>query len=370
MIEIKRNILLTPGPATTSESVKLSQVVPDICPREKVFGDLLNKIASDLISFVTKYRDDYTCVFFGGSGTAAVEALLSSVVPEDGKVLIVNNGAYGARMVKMAEIYNINYVEFKSSCYDPIDVSLIDDILSSDVTLTHLFMVHHETTSGLLNAIDGVGAVCVKHNVELAVDAMSSYAAVPIDMDRMNIQYMVASSNKNLQGMAGISFVIAKKGNIESIQSITPRSLYLSLYDQYAFYKKTNQLRFTPPVQAFYALRQAIEELKQEGVAHRYARYLACYERLIKACVLLKLTVLVNESCRSKLISTIAYPASQGFDFDQMYAYLYDRGVTIYPGKVTDKATFRVANIGDISPADMDKMIELLRQYLKGIQHI
>ena len=195
--EIKRNILLNPGPATTSNSVKYAQVVPDICPREEEFGSVMEFISKELTGLVGD-NDKYTTVLFGGSGTAAVESILSSVVSND-KILIINNGAYGKRMCEIAEAYNLNYIEYKSSEIDKIDITKLENILKeynkkkdSDLKISHLAIVHHETTTGILNDIKEVGDICKKYNVDMIVDAMSSFAGIPINMDEMNIKYLAS----------------------------------------------------------------------------------------------------------------------------------------------------------------------------------
>jgi len=257
--KIKRNILLNPGPATTIDAIKYAQVVPDICPREKEFGDLMKKISRDLTLFVADNKQ-YTSVLFGGSGTAAIESILSSVVRDKDCILIINNGAYGKRMLDIVKIYKLNYVEFKSSFENPIDLKKLERLIAKHKKkTTHVGVVHNETTTGLLNDVGLIGRICKKHNIEMIVDAMSSYAAVPIDMKKMNIKYLAGSANKNLQGIAGVSFVIAHKKSLERTKNIKPRNLYLNLYAQYDYFNKKNQMRFTPPVQTMYALAEAIK---------------------------------------------------------------------------------------------------------------
>jgi 2-aminoethylphosphonate-pyruvate transaminase len=227
-VNIKRNILLNPGPATTTDSVKLAQVVPDICPREKEFGDLMEWISKELTTIVANNKD-YTTILFGGSGTAVVESMLTSAVPHNKKIVIVNNGAYGKRMCQIASRYDLDYIEFKSSQIEPIDLDKLEIILQDD-NISHLAIVHNETTTGLLNNLDDIGQIAKKYNIELLVDAMSSYSAIPIDMQKQNISYLVASSNKNIQGMAGVGFFISNKNSLEKLKYINPRTFYLSLY--------------------------------------------------------------------------------------------------------------------------------------------
>lgn len=375
-MEIKRNILLNPGPATTSDSVKFAQVVPDICPREKEFGDVMEFVSRELTNFVGS-NDNYTTVLFGGSGTASVEAILSSVV-NDGTILIINNGAYGKRICEMAEVYNLNYIEFKSSPIEKIDLSELEEIIKTHNSecvgfdkppISHIAVIHHETTTGILNDIYSIGKICRKYEIDMIVDAMSSFAGIPINMEEMNITYLASSSNKCIQGMAGISFVIADIQSLEKTKDIKPRNLYLNLYKQYIYFKDNYQMRFTPPVQVLYALKQAIIEAKEETIENRYERYKECCKILWDALDKLKLKKLVNEKASSMLLTSIIEPKIEGYNFSDLHGYLYGKGFTIYPGKISSTNTFRIANIGQIYPEDMIKFIEILEEYFTGIEN-
>ncbi|EKQ51183.1 MULTISPECIES: 2-aminoethylphosphonate aminotransferase [unclassified Clostridium] len=373
-MEIKRNILLNPGPATTSDTVKLAQVVPDICPREKEFGDVMEFVSKELTNFVGT-NDEYTTVLFGGSGTAAVEAILSSVV-DNRTILIINNGAYGKRMCEIAEAYNLNYIEFKSSPIEGIDLNELEKVLkahnfdnakSGNDYISHLAVIHHETTTGILNDIKVIGEICKKYDIEMIVDAMSSFAGMPISMNEMNIKYLASSSNKCIQGMAGISFVIANKESLENTKAIKPRNLYLNIYKQYLYFKDNYQMRFTPPVQVLYALKQAIIEAKEETIEKRYERYKACCKILWDGLNKLKLKKLVDEQNSSMLLTSIIEPEIANYSFDDLHDYLYNKGFTIYPGKIASQTTFRIANIGQIYPENMVKFIEILEEYFAEI---
>lgn len=362
---VKRNILLTPGPATTTESVKWSQVVPDICPREAEFGAIMDHISTELTCMVADPAS-YLTVLFGGSGTAAVESMISSVIGNEA-VVIVNNGAYGKRMCEIAAVYGIDYLEFKSPFDDAIHLDDLERyIQSSGRKISHLAVVHHETTTGLLNNVKELGALCKRYQIDMMVDAMSSFAAVPIDLKEMNISFLASSSNKNLQGMPGVSFVIAEKSKLENLKDNKPRSYYLNLYAQYRYFAEHAQMRFTPPVQTLYALRQAIEELKQESVAKRYERYMASWKTLISGLKRLDLTYIVPEEHHSKLITSIHEPHT-GFDFQSMHDFFYSKGIMIYPGKLEELKTFRIANIGDITSKDIEFFLEFLEDYLGGL---
>lgn len=393
---MKRNILLNPGPATTTDTVKNAQVVPDICPREEEFGQVMEFVSKELTNLVA-HDDEYTTVLFGGSGTAAVEAMISSVVDKD-ILLIINNGAYGKRICEMAEIYDLNFIEFIGSPVNGIDFIKLEQIISEYNTkkrfiknklndykgivgrynikneddeikvISHIAVIHHETTTGILNDIHRVGGLCSKYNIDLIVDGMSSFAGIPIDMKSSNIKCLASSSNKCIQGMAGVSFVIAEKELLINTKRIKPRNLYLNLYNQYEYFQKNYQMRFTPPVQVLYALKQAIIETKAETIERRYERYVRCCEILWDGLEKLNLKLLVPKEKSSMLLTSIVEPEVKGYNFDSLHNYLYEKGFTIYPGKVSSKNTFRIANIGDIYPENMRKFIEILEEYFLSIK--
>lgn len=363
--KVKRNILLNPGPATTSDRIKYAQVVPDICPREKDFSLVLQQVANELTQFVAD-NGDYSTILFGGSGTAAVEAIISSVIGES-KVLIINNGAYGERMCQIAKAYGIEFMEFSSSPTNPIDLTLLQSLIERERDITHLAVVHHETTTGLLNDVETIGALCERYQIDLIVDAISSFAAIPIRMREKNIVYLAASSNKNLQGMPGISFVIANKAKLNYTSKIKPRCFYLHLFSQYHYMENYGQMRFTPPVQTFYALREAILEVKEEGITERYDRYRTCWNSLIKGMDELGVPHLVHPKDHGKLITAFIEPTSKKYDFNDLHDYLYVQGFTIYPGKLGSQNTFRIANIGDITKNDIEEFLVRLKGYFEKI---
>ena len=365
-MQIKRNVLLNPGPATTTDSVKLAQVVTDICPREKEFGDLMEYCATEITKFVGDPKE-YATVLFGGSGTATVEAILSSVVPENGRILIIDNGAYGKRMCQITKIYKLDTVVFESSSIEPIDLKALEEVIKGEKGLTHLAIIHHETTTGLLNDISAVGKLCANYDISFIVDSMSGFAAIPVDMKTMNIDYLAASSNKNIQGMAGIGFAICNKKALLATESIPMRNLYLNLYAQYAYFEKTHQTRFTPPVQTFYALKQAIIETKEETIVKRYDRYAKSWETLLSGIEEMGLEYLIDREHHSKIITSIIEPKNDKYDFDEMHDYFFERGFTIYPGKVNNYDTFRISNIGQIDYKDMEDFLKVLKEYLVQI---
>jgi 2-aminoethylphosphonate-pyruvate transaminase len=362
---LRREVLLNPGPATTSDSVKYAQVCADICPREQEFGDVMDWICREL-SLMVGAEDSVETALFGGSGTAADEAMISSCVPGSGKLLIIDNGAYGERFAKIAGAYGLNFEVFKSSGFLPLDTEAVKARLLEG-SFTHFAVVYHETTTGLLNPVPELCRFCHEHNITTIVDAVSAFAALPIDMDRDHIDFMASTSNKNIQGMAGVALVFCRGEALEAIKDYPMRNYYLNLYDQYRHFKKTKQTRFTPPVQTLYALRQAIIETKLETIAGRYARYTACWEELVRGVKKLGLAMLVPEEHQSKLITAIVEPPSPAYSFEALHDLARGHGFTIYPGKLSGANTFRIANIGDIKPAEMAAFVAVLEKYIKSL---
>lgn len=363
----RREVLLNPGPATTTDSVKRAQVCPDICPREREFGDVMEWIADELSLFVGE-RGKVETVMFGGSGTAADEVMISSCVPDGARLLIVDNGAYGARFAKIASAYRIPHEVFSSSGFMPLDAEAVKAALVEG-NFTHFAIVYHETTTGLLNPVPDLCRFCRDCGIVTIVDAVSAFAAIPIDMERDGIDFMSSTSNKNIQGMAGIAFVFCQKASLERTREYPMRSYYLNLWDQYAHFKKTKQTRFTPPVQSLYSLRQAIIETKNETIEARYRRYRACWEILVKAVRELSLEMLVPVEAQSGLITAIVEPATPLYSFDALHDLARERHFTIYPGKLSDANTFRIANIGDIQPSEMLAFTTVLAEYVRSIKH-
>lgn len=362
---IRREVLLNPGPSTTTDSVKYAQVVSDICPRESEFGELMEWCSKELTRFVAK-EDSYTTVMFGCSGTGADEAMISSCVPPGGKLLVVDNGSYGERLAKIAKIYDIDMTVFKSSTYEALDAQKLENAFQSE-NYAALAIVYHETTTGLLNRLDILCPLAKKYGMITLVDAVSAYGGMPMDLEKLGIDFMTCTSNKHIQGMAGIGFVVAKKSELEKQKDWPMRNYYFNLYDQYRYFLETKQTRFTPPVQTFYALRQAIIETKQETIEKRFERYTACWNILTKALEEIGLKMLVKAELQSHFITAILIPETSEYSFTALHDYAKKAGFTIYPGKLGNIDTFRIANMGDIRPEEMERFTVLLREYMHSI---
>ena len=363
--KVQREVLLNPGPSTTTDSVKYAQVVKDICPRELEFGNLMEKVSEDLTSFVAN-PEKYTTVMFGCSGTGADEAMISSCVPPDGKLLVVDNGSYGARLAKIASVYGIETDVFKSSTYEPIDLEALENQMKSK-KYTTFAVVYHETTTGLLNPLEKICPMAKKYGMTTVCDIVSAYAGMPIDMEKLQIDFGAATSNKHIGGMAGIGFVVCKKDELLKQKAWPMRNYYLNLFDQYKYFEETKQTRFTPPVQTFYALRQAIIETKQETIEKRFERFTECWKILVNALKEIGLKMLVKEENQSHFITAILIPETPAYDFNKMHDFARGQGFTIYPGKLGNIDTFRIANMGDIKPEEMRRFTGILKEYMKSI---
>ncbi len=358
-----RRILLTPGPATTTDAVKLAQVVADICPREPEFSAVLRSIVADLPRLIDAPADA-RAVLLCGSGTAAVEAMIGSLAASNG-LIVVNNGAYGERILRMATILGLPVLEFRSDPAAAIDLAELETVLvERPADMAQLAIVHHETTTGLLNDLPAIGALCDRYNVELLVDAMSSFAAIPIDMTACNIAGLAASANKNLQGMAGASFVIVRTAALARAKLRPPRSLYLDLVAEHDYFHAQGQMRFTAPVQTLYALRRAIDEILAESVTGRRRRYDESWAILIDGLESRGFLPIVPRERQSRLITAVDASAIPGFVFEHLHDYMFARGITIYPGKLSGRETFRIANIGAIDLHDIEQFLAHLDAFL------
>lgn len=354
-----RKILLTPGPITTTDSVKRAMIVPDICPREEEFGDILKKISKDLIRIVHGGKG-YVSVLFCGSGTAVMDACINSVVPPAKKIVVINNGAYGERMVKIAKAHRIPCVEIPFKWDKPLDLEKIKKTLKQNPDIACLAVVHHETTTGMLNPIKAIGDIAEKSKCVFLVDAVSSFAGVPIDVKECKIDFMFSVSNKCIQGMPGIAFVICKKERLQAIKDYPPRSFYLNLFQQHDYFTATNQMQFTPPVQVIYALRQAIREYFKEKGKKRYNRYTTNWQVLREGLEKMGFKFLLKKEEESHILTTVFEPKDPKYDFKKLHDLLYKQGFTIYPGKLHKQDTFRLANIGDIRVKDISRFLKAL----------
>jgi 2-aminoethylphosphonate aminotransferase len=355
-----RKILLNPGPVTTTNTVKQALVVSDICHREAEFGDIVLSVRQDLKRIV--HADEkYTTVVFASSGTGAVESVIGSVIPLNKKCLVISNGIYGTRIMDIAQNLRIPLVELNYSYDDQPLIADVYNMLSNDTDIAAVAMVHHETSTGMLNPIAAIGKIAADHDRTFIVDAISSYAGIPINIQECFVDYLIGTSNKCLQGMPGISFVIANKHNLLQ-HSNHNRGYYFDLYRQYESLEKNNLLRFTPPVQVFYALRQAIDEYFAEGENERFKRIKENYAALIAGLAELEFEFLIPSPYHSQLLVLARY--KHEFNFVKCHNYLYKKGFTIYPASLHLDNTFRLACFGELHKKDIELFIQQLKEFL------
>jgi 2-aminoethylphosphonate-pyruvate transaminase len=354
---MKQYILLNPGPACTTEKVKQAMIdIGDVCPRESEIGDLMERVSNKIKALLTTSTIEYGAILFTSSGTGAVESVISSL-PENSKVLNLINGSYGKRIQDMLEVYEIDhtYIDF----YDwLIDISLVEDMLKSG-NFTHISMIHCETTTGIINNLEEISKLAKKYNCSLVIDAMSSAFGYPIDAKKLGIDFLCCSSNKLVQGMAGVGIVLANK---EALKKCKARTVYLDLNSQFEYFEKTRQMRFTPPVQIINALDIALTQLINEGVSNRYSRYQSMNSYIREEMEKLGFRAYLPQEENSIVITSFEEP--ENFNFTEFHDKLKDLGFVIYPGKKSKGNSFRLANIGDIQLSDVKNFIEAVKEVL------
>jgi 2-aminoethylphosphonate-pyruvate transaminase len=365
--ELSRKILLNPGPATTSTAVKRALLVEDICPREAEFGDLIARVREKCTAVVHGHPD-YETILLGASGTGAVEACLTSCVDrERGTVLIIENGAYGERMTAICRSSGIPCESITFEWGAPVDLETITSHLAErNQSITALAFVHHETTVGILNPLDELTVLGKQCGLDVIVDAMSSYAGLPIALSTTAVDYLISSSNKCIQGMAGLGIVVADREALERSSEYRSGNYYFNLFENYRSQKQERQFLFTPPVQVLYALEAALDEFFTETGEARFARYASLYRILLEGMRDIGFKTLVEPQFHAMLLTAFIEPDHPRYDFDAMHDFFFARGITIYPGKCPGHHTFRIANIGDLSIDDMALFLNLMREYLTG----
>lgn len=364
---VKRNILLNPGPSTTTDTVKMAQVVPDICPREKEFQLLMAPMREELVKIVHG-GEDYTAVLFCGSGTICIDVTLNSLLGEGKKALIVNNGSYSQRAVDVLNYYRLPVINLVQPIYTRPNLDAIEEALSSNPDIGYVYMTHHETGSGLLNPIREVGALAHNHGAFFITDTTSSYAMIPINVYEDNVDFCMASAQKGIMGMTGLSYVIGRKSIIEESKNYPKRSYYCNLFMQYDYFERTGEMHFTPPVQTIYAAKQALIEYWNEGEHAKWARHKRVMDAIHKGEDNLGLKEVLSRDVQSGLVSAVKYPDDPNWDFEKVHDYCYERGFTIYPGKIETQGTFRLCALGAIDEKDIYDFWSVFESALKHFQ--
>ena len=370
MEPIKRNILLNPGPSTTTDTVKYAQVVPDICPREKEFASLMKGIREDLVRIVHGDLTKYTSVLFCGSGTINIDIVLNSLLPEGKKVLVVNNGAYSTRAAEICEYYGLPFIDLKFPVDERPDLDLIEKTLKENPDIALVYTTHNETGTGILNPIREIGALAHKYDAVFTVDTTSTYAMRPIDIEKDNIDFCMASAQKGLMAFTGLSFIVGNKEIIEKSGSYPKRSYYCNLFLQYDYFEKTGEMHFTPPVQTIYSTIQALKEYFKEGEEAKWARHTRVFNAINEGLDELGFRQVIKPEWRAGLVSSAIYPDDPSWSFEAVHDYCYERGFTIYPGKISTTNTFRLCALGAIDEGDIKDFFKVFREALEktGVQ--
>jgi 2-aminoethylphosphonate-pyruvate transaminase len=355
--------LLTPGPLTTSRTVKLAMLA-DWGSRDVEFRKIVGNIRKRILE-LANCDGRYECVIMQGSGTFAIEAALGSLCPDKRrKTLVVANGAYGDRAAQILERIGRPFLKIDKGDSTVPTVEEVVTMLDADKSISHVWMIHCETTSGIVNPIEEIGQVVKSHDKVFMVDAMSSFGALPLHMVGQNIDVMVSSSNKCLEGVPGFSYVVVKRDLLEASAGAC-HSVVLDLFDQWRGLEANGQFRFTPPTHALVAFAQALKEHEQQGgVEGRGARYARNAKALVTGMTEIGFSTLLPEGLAGPIIQTFLTPRDINFHFEQFYEALRVRGFTIYPGKLTKRPSFRIGTIGQIDERVIAAVLEAIREVM------
>ncbi|MGK0187722.1 MAG: 2-aminoethylphosphonate-pyruvate transaminase [Verrucomicrobiales bacterium] len=353
-------LLLTPGPLSTTPTVK-RVMMRDWCTWDDDYNvDVVQVIRKTLVELAGGAPETHTAVLMQGSGTFSVESVIGSVIPPDGKLLVLANGAYGQRLAKIAERLKIALDVQDSGELSPPDASLLAQKLAADSTITHVALVHGETTTGMLNPIEKIAPVVKAAGRVLIVDAMCTFGGVPLNVTDLGIDFVISSANKCIQGVPGFGFIVAKRTALEATKGWA-RSLSLDLYDQWKTMESGNggKWRYTSPTHTVRAFAQALVELEDEGgIAARHERYTSNQKLLSVGMAGYGFKSLLPANVQSPIITAFHFPEQEAFEFKQFYELLKQRGFVIYPGKVTDRDTFRIGTIGNVDPIKIQHLLD------------
>ena len=355
--------LLTPGPLTTSRTVKLAMLA-DWGSRDVEFRKIVGDIRRRILQ-LANCDGRYECVIMQGSGTFAIEAALGSLCPDKRrKTLVVANGAYGDRAAQILERIGRPFFKIDKGDSAVPTVEEVVTMLDADRSISHVWMIHCETTSGIVNPIEEIGQAVKLHDKVFMVDAMSSFGALPLHMVAQNIDVMVSSSNKCLEGVPGFSYVVVKRDLLEASAGAS-HSIVLDLFDQWRGLETNGQFRFTPPTHALVAFDQALKEHEQQGgVEGRGARYARNAKALVAGMTEMGFATLLQEGLAGPIIQTFLTPRDPNFHFEQFYQALRVRGFTIYPGKLTKRPSFRIGTIGQIDERVITAALQAIREVM------
>lgn len=363
---MKDKILLTPGPLTTSMKTKQA-MLRDVGTRDVEYQTIIQELRKKLLHLANGDPQKDTVLFMQGSGTFGVESVLTSVIHEHEKLLILSNGAYGHRMAAICKKANIPFEEVSFSMIDTLKRTDIESYIAKP-DITHVAYVHCETTAGIMNDIEMIQGLIHQYHKISIVDAMSSFGSVPLDIDALGIDYLITSANKCLHGVPGVSIIFAKRHQLEQCTG-NAKSHSLDLYDQYQYMEQNpGSFRFTSPTHVLLALNEAVDELmEQGGIEKRNERYRSVQKKIRSAMIDFGFQTLVSDEIQSPVITTFLYP--EGFCFSQFYDYFKENGFLLYSGKLPEYDAFRIGNIGEISDEDLTQFLSLLKTWKEGTKY-
>jgi 2-aminoethylphosphonate-pyruvate transaminase len=361
-----RKLLFTPGPLTTSATVK-SAMLRDAGSRDADFIAVVRSIRERLLAIGgAASGGDYECVLMQGSGTFAIEAVISSAIPRDGRLLVAVNGAYGRRIAQMARVHRIEVETLDVAENRRISAAEVSDRLRASA-FSHVAVIHCETTTGIVNPIEEIGAAVAASGAAFIVDAMSSFGAIPVSLEAMHADFLISSANKCIEGVPGFGFILARRDALFGSKG-RARTLSLDLHAQWAGLEADGQFRFTPPTHVLLAFHQALDELEAEGgVAGRAARYRRNYETLARGMEELGFEHYLAPEDRGYIITTYRYPGDESFCFDEFYSRLSELGFIIYPGKLSQEPCFRIGTIGRLGVEDIQALLAAIAQVMIGM---
>jgi 2-aminoethylphosphonate-pyruvate transaminase len=363
----KQKALFTPGPLTTSLTVKQA-MLRDVGSRDIEFITTLSDIRNGILEITGNDNNKFATIIVQGSGTYAIEAVLTTASPQNALWLVIENGAYGGRITSILDRLKIDKIVLKYPENTIPDLDEITRILQDNAAITHVAIIHSETTTGIVNPVESVGEIVKDFGKIYFVDAMSSFGAIPVDLNKGSIDYLACCANKNFEGVPGFGFVVAKKEVLEQTKG-NARSLVLDLYDQWKGFEKDGQFRFTPPTHSIMAFKQALLELKQEGgIKARAARYRENYETLVDGMRNLGFTEYLDPKLQGYVIVSFYYPDHPNFKFDEFYQNLNDKGYVIYPGKLSNADCFRIGTCGRLFKTDMQDLLNAIKETLQEME--
>ncbi|MDQ3203792.1 MAG: 2-aminoethylphosphonate--pyruvate transaminase [Pseudomonadota bacterium] len=359
-------ILLTPGPLTTSARTRQAMMV-DWGSWDDRFNQLTASLCEQLLAIING-GESHHCVPLQGSGTFAVEAAIGTLVPRDGKVLVLINGAYGKRLAKICEVLGRPFSTFETAEDEPTTAADVDRLLHADTSITHVALIHCETSTGILNPLPEIADVIAQHGKRLIIDAMSSFGALPVDAQKVPFDALIAASGKCLEGVPGMGFVFARKESLANAAG-NSHSLAMDLYDQHTYMIKTGQWRFTPPTHVVAALHEALLQYTEEGgLPARHQRYAANCKVLLDDMAQLGICSFLPAAIQAPIIVTFHAPKDPRYQFKEFYERVKAKGFILYPGKLTQVETFRVGCIGHVDPSDMHAAVAAVAEVLREME--